>query len=60
MKKILTRSVRKYIYGVAVVAIPVLAYFDVMEPAGLALMLPLLMALLNLTPADVENGDENA
>lgn len=50
----LSREFRKYVYGVAIAAIPVLLYFEIIEPPAAGLVLPLLLAILNLTPRDVE------
>ena len=47
---VLPRTIRKYIYGIGLAAIPVLVYYKVMDPEAAALALPLLLALLNLTP----------
>lgn len=55
MKKLLTREVRKYIYLVAVAAVPVLVFYGVIEPAAAALVLPLVLALLNLSPDEEES-----
>lgn len=52
MQNIFTRPVRKWVYGVTIALIPVLVYAGVMEPAGAALIAPLALALLNLTPED--------
>ena len=49
---VLPRTIRKYIYGIGLAAIPVLVYYKVMDPEAAALALPLLLALLNLTPED--------
>ena len=54
MKQIFTRPVRKWIYGIAIAAVPVLVYLRAMEPAAAALVLPLILAILNLTPTDAQ------
>lgn len=48
------RTIRKWVYGVAIAAVPVLIHYEVMDPAAAPLILPLALALLNLTPAEVE------
>lgn len=53
LKRMLSRDVRKYIYGVAIAAFPVLIYFGLMEPEVSPMMLVLLLALLNLEEKDV-------
>jgi hypothetical protein len=55
MRNIFTRTVRKYIYGVALAAVPLVVALGWADPQILALALPLILALLNLTPEDVEN-----
>lgn len=57
VKKILTREVRKWIYGVAIAAVPVLVYFGIIDVEASALVLPLLMAILNLNPEDVDRPE---
>lgn len=54
MEKIFTRNVRKYIYGICIAAVPVLVFCGVLEPEAAALVLPLVLAILNLTPEDVD------
>lgn len=55
--RIASRTVRLYVYGVAIAAVPVLVYAGVMDPTAAPIVLPLVLALLNLTPADVEAKD---
>ena len=50
MKDLVPRPIRAWIYGIALAAVPVLVYTGVMEPEGAALALPLILAILNLTP----------
>lgn len=57
MNRVLNRTVRKWVYGVAVASVPVLVHYGVMDVEASALLLPLVLALLNLTPADVEAKD---
>lgn len=54
LRKIFSRPVRKYLYLVSIAAFPVLVYYDVIEPEALPLMLPLIAAVLNLTPEERE------
>lgn len=54
MTKIFTRSVRKWIYAVSAAAVPVLVYFGLLDIEASPIILPFILALLNLTPADVE------
>lgn len=57
MDRILSREVRKYIYAVAIAFVPLAVYLGWIEPEASAIALPLLLAILNLTPADVEGDD---
>lgn len=54
MKKIFTRETRKYVYNVAIAFAALAVYLGWMDPAALPLVLPLVLALLNLTPNDAE------
>lgn len=51
------RTIRAWLYGVSVAALPILTYYGVIEPEAQALAVPLLAALFNLTPAEVEAKD---
>ena len=57
MDRILSREVRKYIYAVAIAFVPLAVYLGWIEPEASAIALPLLLAILNLTPADVDSPD---
>lgn len=57
MDKIFPRAVRKWIYGVAIAAVPLAVALGWADPQVLALALPLVLAILNLTPEDVDSGD---
>lgn len=50
IKKLFKKSVRRYIYLVFVALIPVAVYFGVIPPEASVVILPLILALLNLTP----------
>lgn len=52
MSNILSREVRKYVYGVALAFVPVAAYFGWLDAQASVLAIPLLLALLNLTPEE--------
>lgn len=54
MSKFFPRTVRIWIYSVAVAAVPLVVALGWADPQILALALPFILALLNLTPADVE------
>ena len=57
MKKVLTRPVRKWVYGVAIAFVPLAAFLGWMSPQAGALVLPLILAILNLTPDDVTSEE---
>lgn len=57
MHNILNRTVRKYIYGVAIAFVPLAVYLGWIEPEASAIVLPLILAILNLTPTEVEDGN---
>jgi hypothetical protein len=48
MKNPLTPVVRRYIYGVCIAAVPVLIYFKLMPAEAAPVILPLLLAILNI------------
>lgn len=52
LKKLFSRQVRKYLYLVSIAAFPVLVYYSVIDPEALPLMLPLIAAVLNLSPEE--------
>lgn len=52
MKRVLRKEVRKYIYGVAIAFIPVAVWFDWLDAEATPIILPLILAILNLTPDD--------
>jgi len=56
MSKFLNREVRKYIYAVAIAFVPLAIYLGWIEPEAAAIVLPLILAVLNLTPKDVDDA----
>ena len=54
MKRLLTRQVRKYIYTVALAFAALAVYLGWMDAEALPVALPLVLALLNLTPEEAE------
>lgn len=54
MDKFIPREVRKYIYAVFIALVPVAAYFGWIDVEASVVILPLILALLNLTPKDAE------
>ncbi|EQM78214.1 hypothetical protein [Microbacterium maritypicum] len=58
MTNIFTPKTRKYIYGVCIAAVPVLIYFKLLPAEAAPVLLPLVMALLNV--GDTSNGQPEA
>lgn len=54
MKKYLDATVRRYLYGVAIAAVPVLVYFGLLEPEATPIVLPLILAVFNVRDEPVE------
>lgn len=53
--KFTSREFRKYLYGIAITAIPFAVYFEWITPEASLLIIPLLVAVLNLTPEDAND-----
>lgn len=49
MNAILTPTVRRWIYGLCIAALPLLIYFGVVEPEAAPLWLAFVVALLNVS-----------
>ena len=54
MKRLLNKQVRLYIYGVAIAALTAAVGFGYLPPASGGLLVPLIMAILNVTPDEVK------
>ena len=50
MKKLLSPTVRKYIYGVCIAALPVAVYLQLLPLEALPVILPFILAILNVNP----------
>lgn len=50
------RSARKYIYSLAIAFVPVAVYYGWLELEASVIILPLILAVLNLTPTEIEEG----
>lgn len=48
MSKFFTPTVRRWIYGVSIAAVPVLVYFKVLPAEAAPVILPLVLAVLNV------------
>jgi len=59
-------AIRMWLYGVAIAAVPVAVYFGWIEPEASPIVLPLILAVLNVkrpqlpTPDEGENDDQVA
>lgn len=45
---VFTPTVRRYIYGVCIAAVPVLIYFQLLPAEAAPVILPLILAILNV------------
>jgi len=59
MKKLFSPRGRRYIYGVCIAAVPVLVYAKVLPPESAPIILPLVLAVLNVQDDD-EKGKHEA
>lgn len=57
MTRILSTRVRRYLYGVCIAAVPVLIYLDLLPAEAAPVILPLVVAILNIQD-DSEDGTE--
>lgn len=48
MNKLFSPRGRRYIYGVCIAAVPVLVYFDLLPAEAAPVILPLVLAVLNV------------
>lgn len=48
MTKFFTPKVRRWVYGVCIAAVPVLIYFKLLPAEAAPVLLPLVMAILNV------------
>jgi|GEM_PF-4515323 len=54
MNQLLSPTVRKYIYGICIAAVPVLVYFQLLPAEAAPVVLPLVMAILNVNDSPNE------
>lgn len=52
MNKILSPATRRWVYGVCIAAVPVLVYFKLLPPEAAPVILPLVLAVLNVTDTE--------
>lgn len=48
MDKIISAKARRWFYGVCIAAVPVLVYFKLLPPEAAPVILPLILAILNV------------
>lgn len=48
MNKVFSPKARKWFYGVCIAAVPVLVYFKLLPPEAAPVILPLVLAVLNV------------
>lgn len=54
MNKVFNPAARRWIYGVCIAAVPVLVYFKLLPPEAAPVLLPLVLAVLNVSdPGEV-------
>lgn len=58
MVNMLTPKVRRYIYGVCIAAVPVLVYFQLIPAEASPVILPLILAVLNVQDDEQTTHDE--
>jgi len=54
--KLFSSKGRRWIYGVCIAAVPVLVYFKVLPPEAAPIILPLVMAILNVNDEEPSDG----
>ncbi|MFS6529699.1 hypothetical protein V8Z69_07475 [Microbacterium aurugineum] len=57
MNKVFNSKVRKWLYGVCIAAVPVLVYFKLLPPEASPIILPLVLAVLNVNETDTERPE---
>lgn len=50
--KVFPREIRKYLYGVSIAFVPVAIYFGWIEPEASVVIIPMIVAILNLNPKE--------
>lgn len=58
MNKVFNRATRVWIYGVCIAAVPVLVYFKLLPPEAAPVILPLVLAVLNVNDPATEETRE--
>lgn len=58
ISKITSREVRKYLYSVAIAFFGFAVWKDWIEPEALPILIPLIVAILNLNPKDTNPEPE--
>lgn len=58
MNKVLSPAARRWLYGVCIAAVPVLVYFKLLPPEASPVILPLVLAILNVNESDADSPTE--
>lgn len=48
LQKVFSATGRRYIYGVCIAVVPAFVYFDLLPPEAAPVILPLVLAILNV------------
>ena len=56
MTRILTPTVRRWLYGVAIAFVPLAAWLGWVQPEAVPLILPLVMAVLNVQDEEADHA----
>lgn len=56
MRALLSPKMRRWLYGVCIAAVPVAVYFGWLPPEAAPVILPLVLAVLNVQDADTEGS----
>lgn len=56
--KNISRELRKYLYALAITSIPFLVHLGIIEAEASLLILPMIVAVLNLTPKEAKEVQE--
>lgn len=52
----ISRQVRLYLYSITIAAVPLLVHFGIIDVEASVLIIPLIVALLNLTPKEAKEA----
>ena len=58
-KKTISRELRKYLYGLAIALVPIAVHYGWIDVEASVIIIPLIVAIFNLTPKEVEEVNGN-